>query len=209
MFARAVRPAARSLRLATAPRVAPAARAVRFNASQAGPNQGGSQYTSTTDGQQLLMVLLAGGALFASVSYVEKHRRTNTAPNPESSGAAEEEIDEVDEEEDAAEGQPEQGPSEYSELGGRTAHRALSAHASEAGAARRRSERQLRGLGTARDEIVIEFGAAMPPQVPQARGGGSADAGLHRACFGLLSSQQTPRRRSRGVGELGFIRRCG
>lgn len=115
MFARAVRPAARSLRLA-APRAAPApiarARAVRYSTSQAGPNQGSSEYTGSTDGQQLLMVLAAGGALFASVSIVAEMRRTHTAPNPDSSGKAEEEIEEEDEKEDAGEGLPEEGPSE-------------------------------------------------------------------------------------------------
>lgn len=111
MFARAVRPAARSLRLApSVARTAP--RAVRFNASQAGPNQGGSQHASTSDGAQLLMVLGAGAALAAALSVTQQQRRTRTAPNPESSGEAEEEVEEIDAEEDASEGQPEQGPSE-------------------------------------------------------------------------------------------------
>lgn len=111
MFSRVVRPATRSLRLAT-PRAAPAARQLRFKSSEAGPNQGATAPTGgTSDGAQLLMVLGAGAALAVALSITEKQRKERVAPNPDSK-KGEEEIEEEDEIQDADEGQPEEGPSE-------------------------------------------------------------------------------------------------
>lgn len=120
MFARSLRPAARSLRVATAaPRAAPSvARSIRFKSSEAGPNQGATAPTGgSSDGAQLLMVLGAGAALAVALSITEKQRKDRTAPNPDSK-KGEEEIEEEDEVQDADEGQPEEGPSEYAGAGG-------------------------------------------------------------------------------------------
>lgn len=121
MFARAVRPCARSLRLAAAaPRASVAAAATpraaaprAYSTSHSSHNQGSSKYDTNSDGHQLLLVLAAGGALVAALSLVTDMRAKHTAPDPENSRAAAEEVDEIDEHEDAAEGQPQDAPSEY------------------------------------------------------------------------------------------------